>query len=309
MATEEGNSENGVKQRGSYLSYLSNPVRKVPKTTHYRQKQSEKNCLSFEDKTRSNDRDFSRASDDDGSDQTQEDCFEDCEDFDQVEEVLAPKTAEGDQQDQLTDGSSVAGIINQLLCSGLDKPDNDTHCILDSQLDFLDDPALSTCNIANQDLDESELEENLEDEDKQESDNLDSSVKITELCSTQDSPLYAGSPVTFSVSLLLIITFAMRHGLTGLALADLLTLINIHLVAPNCFAKSTSVLNRFFRQLKKPVEYHYYCSFCYQYIGLQKQTSTVYWIFQREVHFPTLLSFHWLYSFIHCLQVSKILPQ
>ena len=81
-------------------------------------------------------------------------------------------------------------------------------------------------------------------------------MKITELCSTQDSPLYAGSPVTFSVSLLLIITFAMRHNLTGLALADLLTLINVHLVAPNCFAKSTSVLNRFFRQLKKPVEYH-----------------------------------------------------
>ena len=103
------------------------PVRKVPKTTHYRQKQSEKNCLSFEDKTISNDRDFSCASDDDGSDQTQEDCFKDCEDFNQVEDVLAPKTAEGDQQDQLTNGSSVAGIINQLLCSGLDKPDNDTH--------------------------------------------------------------------------------------------------------------------------------------------------------------------------------------
>ena len=250
MATGEGTSENSVKRRGSYLSYLSDPVKKVPRTTNYRQKQSEKNCLSFEGKTISNNRVFS-ASDDDSSDQThvQEDCFDDCGDFDQaLEEVLAPKATEGDQQNQMTDGSSVTGIINQLLCSGLYKPDSDTHTLADDSEDFLDDPALRSCNIANQDLDaESELDENLEDEGKQEkSDNLDSSVKITELCSTQDSPLYAGSPVTFSVSLLLIITFAMRHNLTGLALADLLTLINVHLVAPNCFAKSTSILNRFF---------------------------------------------------------------
>ena len=210
--------------------------------------------MSFEEKTISNDCDFSCASDDDSSDKTQEDCFKDCGDFDQVEEVLAPKTTEGDQQDQVTDRSSVAEIEIQLLCSGLYKPDIDTHTLASLQ-DFLEDPALSTCNIANQDLDESELDENLEDEGEQESDNLDSSVKITQLCATQDSPLYAGSPVTFSVSLLLIIMFAMQHSLTGLALADLLTLINVHLVAPNCFAKSTSVLNRFLRQLKKPVEY------------------------------------------------------
>ncbi|CAH3106744.1 unnamed protein product, partial [Porites lobata] len=79
-----------------------------------------------------------------------------------------------------------------------------------------------------------------------------------------------GVPVTFSVSLLLIISFAIRHNLSGLALADLLTLINIHLVVPNCFAKSTAVLNRFFRKLKKPIEYHYYCCCCFEYIGLTK---------------------------------------
>lgn len=97
MATREGTSENSVKRRGSYLSYLSNPVKKVPRTTNYRQKQSEKNCLPFEDKAISNNRDFSYASDDHNSDQTrvQEDCFNDCGDFDQVlEEVLAPKATE-----------------------------------------------------------------------------------------------------------------------------------------------------------------------------------------------------------------------
>ena len=127
MATGEGTSENSVKRRGSYLSYLSDPIKKVPRTTNYRQKQSEKKCLSFEGKMISNNRDFSCASDDDSSDQThvQENCFEDCGDFNQVlEQVLAPKATEGNQQNQVTDGSSVAGIINQLLCSGLYKPDN-----------------------------------------------------------------------------------------------------------------------------------------------------------------------------------------
>jgi len=62
--------------------------------------------------------------------------LEDCGDFNQVEEVLAPKTTEGDQQDQVTNRSSVAEIENQLLCSGLYKPNIDMHT-LDSLHDFL----------------------------------------------------------------------------------------------------------------------------------------------------------------------------
>ena len=108
--------------------------------------------------------------------------------------------------------------------------------------DFSDDPALGASQIA-EDLEENRMMEQLEPD---ENDSLDSFVKITELSSSHDAPLYAGSPITFSVRLLLIITFAMRHNLTRLALADLLTLINVHLLVPNCFAKSTAVLNGFF---------------------------------------------------------------
>ena len=41
----------------------------------------------------------------------------------------------------------------------------------------------------------------------------------------EDKPLYKGSPITVAVSIMLIMTFAMRHTLTGIALSDLLTLI------------------------------------------------------------------------------------
>jgi len=140
---------------------------------------------------------------------------------------------------------------------------------------FPEDPALDTTygtSEFHEDLNEQDngVDELSEEEDRNECSTQDDYVKITELSSSQDTPLYDGSPVTFSVSLLLIISFAIRHNLSGLALADLLTLINIHLIVPNCFAKSTAVLNRFFRQLKKPIEYHYYCCCCFEYIGLKK---------------------------------------
>ena len=259
----ESISENVKKRRGSYLSYLSNPLVKVPRTSKHRQKLSKEDCA--EDKASGNgcqtiDNNYS-----DYYDQS----LEDCGSFDLLEGFLSPEETQVDAQDQLADGSSVNGTVNELFCSGFHEGgSSDCTCTFSQVQHFPDDPALGASQIT-EDLDENRIDEQLETD---ESDNVDSFVKITELSnsSSNDSPLYAGSPVTFSVSLLLIITFAMRHNLTGLALADLLTLINVHHLVPNCFAKSTAVLNRFFRQLKKPIEYHYYCSFCYQYIGLQK---------------------------------------
>lgn len=83
-------------------------------------------------------------------------------------------------------------------------------------------------------------------------------------------PLYDGSNITLGVSLLLIITFAMRHGLSGVALRDLLTLIGVHLISPNHFSKSVATLRHFFHRLKNPIQFHHYCSSCCQYIGQEK---------------------------------------
>lgn len=43
-----------------------------------------------------------------------------------------------------------------------------------------------------------------------------------------EKPLYTGSRLTLGISMLLIVTFAVRHGLSGVALSDLLTLIELH---------------------------------------------------------------------------------
>lgn len=45
-----------------------------------------------------------------------------------------------------------------------------------------------------------------------------------------DKPLYGGSHLMLGISLLLIVTFAIRHALSRVALSDLLMLIEMHCV-------------------------------------------------------------------------------
>ena len=261
------------KRRGSYLTYLSNPSEKVPRTSEYRQKLSSgiSREKSGPNNCQTNDNTADCNSYQQGNDAYENDSsWDDSDGFVPLEEFSLP--TEVVSEDQATVGCFSNTTVSESICDTeavhVEQQSTDNFSFWTSQ-DFIEDPALVTSETG-QDLDNNGMDTDLEFEDKDESEHLDSFVKISELPSLHNKPLYTGSPVTFSVSLLLIITFAMRHNLTGMALADLLTLINVHLLVPNCFAKSTAVLNHFFRQLKKPIEYHYYCRFCYQYIGLQK---------------------------------------
>ena len=84
----------------------------------------------------------------------------------------------------------------------------------------------------------------------------------------EDVPLYAGAPISVAVSMLLIVTFAIRHSLTGLAIVDLLTLVSLHCALPNQCASSMDLLKKFFMKLKNPIQFHYYCTYCMEYQGL-----------------------------------------
>lgn len=102
-------------------------------------------------------------------------------------------------------------------------------------------------------------------EDKEESDHLCTNI--------ESQPLFEGARITLAVSMLLIIKYSVRHSITGVALADLLLLIEVHILSPNILGKSMATLRNFFKQLKSPIEYHYFCSFCYEYIGKSKEHS------------------------------------
>lgn len=86
-----------------------------------------------------------------------------------------------------------------------------------------------------------------------------------------DQPLYTGASITLAASMILIISFAMRHALTGEALADLLVLLELHCLSPNLCSRNLRTFMNFFSSLKSPLEFHYYCEMCLVYHGTEKQ--------------------------------------
>lgn len=89
-----------------------------------------------------------------------------------------------------------------------------------------------------------------EDEDWKEPENLEDILftdeKENHATKTQDRPLYDGCPITVGVSMLLIMTVAMRHGMTGEALQDILTLVSLHCISPNYCTESLQKFKQYF---------------------------------------------------------------
>ena len=77
------------------------------------------------------------------------------------------------------------------------------------------------------------------------------------------------------MSLMLILAYGMRHQLSGVALSDLLVLIELHCLLPNQCKKSIKTIHDFFNNLKTPIEYHYFCQNkeCTKYFGTVKNAE------------------------------------
>ena len=93
-----------------------------------------------------------------------------------------------------------------------------------------------------------------------------------ELASEQCEPeandsLYSGAPLTTSTSVVLLLTFAMRHKLTRAAFNDLLSVIEAHCPRPNNCKTSVSKLLEFTSQAKGDIQKHYFCDYCKAYYG------------------------------------------
>ena len=74
-----------------------------------------------------------------------------------------------------------------------------------------------------------------------------------------DQALYQDSSLSVSESSLLVMAFAVRHKLSGVALEDLLELIQLHCPKPNKCITEMKEFQLFFQALKHPILKHYYC--------------------------------------------------
>ncbi len=81
-----------------------------------------------------------------------------------------------------------------------------------------------------------------------------------------EEPLYTGSQLTKAQSFLLILSFVLRHTLTGVALSDLLDLINIH-CPENTPSTSKHLFFKEFKPVQGHLQCHIYCPKCEYYIG------------------------------------------
>ena len=88
-------------------------------------------------------------------------------------------------------------------------------------------------------------------------------------------PLYDGSSVTLDQSMMLILTFAFKHGLTGQCLSDLLTLISLHCLTPNICKTSLNLFRKHFSNIRIPLIFHKYCSGCFYNLEALQQSYTI----------------------------------
>lgn len=91
-----------------------------------------------------------------------------------------------------------------------------------------------------------------------------------------DQALYQDSPLSVAESCLLLMAFSVRHKLSGVALEDLLELIQLHCPKPNKCITELKEFQLFFQALKHPIVKHYYCPnlICKLYVGTLKPENT-----------------------------------
>ena len=90
-----------------------------------------------------------------------------------------------------------------------------------------------------------------------------------EVPSSESDPVYPGARISNAVSLLLIMTFVMTHKITGMALKDLLSLIDIHCLMPHHLIQSLYKFKQYFSSVRTPLMHYYYCSNCNTSINLE----------------------------------------
>lgn len=257
----EGSSQ---KRRGPYLQFLSDPTRRIPKSTFYEWKKKKRTSPREEPVVAESDVevDVSGARDIPAPSILETTSSEDL-DFPVLESTVLPSDSENgssEVDDEDSEVSSVTFSLNPHVgipseegeeqmdnpISEEDSMEHDVHVLTDDIYDLGSDEEI--------------------DHDNNEVDHEESSLIAEE----ERHPLYQGAPITLGASLLLVMTFAVRHGLSGVALTDLLILIELHCIAPNLCKTSMKLLRGFFKRIRCPIELHYYCTFCFHYIGREK---------------------------------------
>lgn len=88
-----------------------------------------------------------------------------------------------------------------------------------------------------------------------------------------DPLIYNGADITVHESMTAVLAFMFRHEVSGVVIADLLELINLHCKKDgNQMLTTLYFFKKHFSLLDIPVKYHYYCESCYSKLPDKKAT-------------------------------------
>lgn len=85
-----------------------------------------------------------------------------------------------------------------------------------------------------------------------------------------DDPVYPGAPLTKRQSLLLLMSYVLRHNLTGVALQDLLTMFNEHF--PGLVPAISYLFHKAYKQFGQYAP-NFYCIDCETYTGSSESAA------------------------------------
>ena len=90
-----------------------------------------------------------------------------------------------------------------------------------------------------------------------------------------DAPLYPGATIILKVTMILLLTFVVRHNLSNKAISDLLYIIELICPKPNLCCKSVYKFKNFFSYLVTPVNLCYYCPTCFSLLSVTDTVCTI----------------------------------
>ena len=123
--------------------------------------------------------------------------------------------------------------------------DNEQDEYLDNEQDeYLDNEQDEYLDNAQDEHIDNEQDEHIDNEQDEHLDNEQDDDPINS--KHLDAPLYPGATITFKITMILLLTFAVRHKLSNEAISDLLYIIEILCPKPNLCCKSVYKFKTFF---------------------------------------------------------------
>ena len=91
----------------------------------------------------------------------------------------------------------------------------------------------------------------------------DESGDDNDIVENAKTPLNAGSPITVSDHVFAVLSLLLRYSPTGTLFASILSLISLHCPKPNFCIPSLYKFKKLFKNIKVPLNRHYYCTVCF----------------------------------------------